>query len=53
MSAFIADLTPEAQRARRYGQLGACFGVGFIIGPLLGAGWATAGCGRHSWRRRP
>jgi MFS transporter, DHA1 family, tetracycline resistance protein len=37
-SAFIADVTPEAQRARRYGQLGASFGVGFIIGPLIG-GW--------------
>lgn len=34
--AYISDITPEDQRARRFGQLGACFGVGFIAGPLLG-----------------
>ncbi|MRW84999.1 Tet(A)/Tet(B)/Tet(C) family tetracycline efflux MFS transporter [Pseudoduganella sp. FT26W] len=45
-SAYIADVTPEEQRSRRYGQLGACFGIGFIIGPvlggLLGAWWVRA-----------
>ncbi len=35
-SACIADMTPEAQRARRFGQLSACFGAGFILGPALG-----------------
>ncbi|MDQ0472022.1 Tet(A)/Tet(B)/Tet(C) family tetracycline efflux MFS transporter [Labrys wisconsinensis] len=35
-SACIADVTPEAQRARRFGQLSACFGLGFIAGPALG-----------------
>jgi len=34
--AYIADITPEADRAKRFGQMGACFGVGFIIGPVLG-----------------
>lgn len=45
-SAYIADVTPEDQRSRRYGQLGACFGIGFIIGPViggvLGAYWVRA-----------
>jgi DHA1 family tetracycline resistance protein-like MFS transporter len=35
-SAYIADVTPEEQRSRRYCQLGACFGIGFIIGPVIG-----------------
>jgi len=33
-SAYIADVRPEDQRLRRYGQLGACFGIGFIIGQV-------------------
>ncbi|MDN6882221.1 Tet(A)/Tet(B)/Tet(C) family tetracycline efflux MFS transporter [Variovorax sp. CAN2819] len=35
-SAAIADLTPESQRARWFGRMGACFGIGFIAGPALG-----------------
>ena len=35
-SAAIADLTPENQRARWFGRMGACFGIGFIAGPALG-----------------
>jgi DHA1 family tetracycline resistance protein-like MFS transporter len=34
--AYIADVTPEAQRARRFGLFSAIFGVGFIAGPVLG-----------------
>lgn len=34
--AYIADITPEAQRARRFGLFSAVFGVGFIAGPVLG-----------------
>lgn len=43
-SAAITDLTAEADRPRRFGQLGAAFGVGFIIGPALGGvlgAWST------------
>jgi MFS transporter, DHA1 family, tetracycline resistance protein len=34
--AYIADITPEDQRARRFGLFSAVFGVGFIAGPVLG-----------------
>jgi MFS transporter, DHA1 family, tetracycline resistance protein len=34
--AYIADVTPQKDRAARFGMLGAAFGVGFIIGPALG-----------------
>lgn len=37
-NAYIADVTPPEQRAKSYGMIGAAFGVGFIIGPLIG-GW--------------
>lgn len=35
-NAYIADVSPPEQRARNFGLLGACFGVGFIVGPALG-----------------
>ena len=35
-TAFIADITPAEDRARRFGLIGACFGVGFVLGPLIG-----------------
>lgn len=35
-TAFIADITPVDQRGRRFGLIGACFGIGFILGPLIG-----------------
>ncbi|MFD2232962.1 MFS transporter [Phaeospirillum tilakii] len=35
-NAYVADITPPEQRARRFGLLGAMFGVGFIVGPMLG-----------------
>lgn len=34
--AYIADITPPAERGRRFGLIGACFGVGFVLGPLIG-----------------
>lgn len=34
--AYIADVTPPAQRAARFGMLGAAFGAGFVLGPALG-----------------
>jgi DHA1 family tetracycline resistance protein-like MFS transporter len=35
-NAYVADITPADQRARRFGMLGAMFGLGFILGPALG-----------------
>jgi DHA1 family tetracycline resistance protein-like MFS transporter len=52
-TAFIADITPPERRGQAFGLIGAAFGVGFVLGPLIGgllAGidprapfWAAAG----------
>ncbi len=34
--AYITDISPEDKRARRFGLFNAMFGIGFIIGPVLG-----------------
>src|SRR5580704_4070475 len=52
--AYIADITPPEQRSARMGLVGMAFGLGFILGPVLGAlsalnygvtapGWVAAG----------
>jgi DHA1 family tetracycline resistance protein-like MFS transporter len=35
--AYVADVTPPEKRAARFGLLGAIFGLGFMLGPALGA----------------
>jgi DHA1 family tetracycline resistance protein-like MFS transporter len=35
-NAYVADITPPERRARRFGMLGAMFGLGFILGPVMG-----------------
>jgi DHA1 family tetracycline resistance protein-like MFS transporter len=35
-NAYVSDITPPDQRAKRFGMLGAMFGLGFILGPVLG-----------------
>ncbi|ESQ80686.1 tetracycline resistance MFS efflux pump [Asticcacaulis sp. YBE204] len=35
-SAYITDISPEDKRARRFGLFNAMFGIGFILGPVLG-----------------
>ena len=52
-NAFVADISPPDARAKRFGLIGAAFGIGFVAGPMLGgllAGidtrapfWAAAG----------
>jgi MFS transporter, DHA1 family, tetracycline resistance protein len=34
--AYITDVTPPEGRAKKYGLLGAAFGLGFVIGPAVG-----------------
>ncbi len=34
--AYIADITPPAQRAGNYGLMSAAFGLGLVLGPALG-----------------
>lgn len=34
--AYMADITPPERRAKAYGVVGAAFGLGFVLGPLLG-----------------
>jgi len=34
--AYITDITPEEKRAQRFGMVGAAFGGGFILGPVIG-----------------
>jgi MFS transporter, DHA1 family, tetracycline resistance protein len=38
--AYIADITAEENRAKAFGILGAAFGLGFIVGPALGAAFS-------------
>ncbi|MFQ5871352.1 MAG: MFS transporter [Candidatus Geothermarchaeales archaeon] len=41
--AYIADTTPPKERARGMGFIGASFGVGFIIGPVIGGSLSVYG----------
>ena len=34
--AYIADVSPPEKRAQNFGLIGAAFGLGFIMGPVLG-----------------
>jgi multidrug resistance protein len=34
--AYVADVTPPQDRAKNYGFIGMAFGLGFILGPVLG-----------------
>ncbi|MBS1933644.1 MAG: MFS transporter, partial [Bacteroidetes bacterium] len=35
-SAYIADISTHENRAKNFGMVGAAFGLGFIIGPVIG-----------------
>lgn len=42
-TAYVTDISPEDEHARRFGLLNAMFGIGFIIGPVLGGGLGDHG----------
>lgn len=42
-SAYIADVSTNENRAQNFGMIGAAFGLGFIVGPLLGSLFSTFG----------
>lgn len=35
-NAYVADITSLERRAKSFGQIGAAFGIGFIVGPAIG-----------------
>lgn len=48
--AYIADVTPEKDRSKNMGIIGAAFGLGFVLGPALGAFFSHLG---HLWGDHP
>lgn len=42
-SAYLADISTPAQKTRRFGLIGAAFGLGFVLGPALGGFLAEYG----------
>ena len=41
--AVIADVTPPEKRTKNFAMIGAAFGLGFVMGPYIGAKLATPG----------
>lgn len=35
-TAYVADITPKEKRSQRFGLIGAAFGLGLIVGPVIG-----------------
>ena len=42
-SAYISDISTPEKKAQNFGMIGAAFGLGFIIGPVLGGQLAHFG----------
>ncbi len=48
--AYIADITPPAERSKKMGLIGMAFGLGFIFGPLIGGlSWKHLGNSGPGW----
>jgi len=48
-AAFMADISTKEQRAARFGLIGAAFGMGFVLGPLIGGLLAQYGTRAPFW----
>lgn len=48
-SAYLADISTPEQKARRFGLVGAAFGMGFVLGPALGGLLAEFGTRAPFW----
>ncbi|WP_439655556.1 TCR/Tet family MFS transporter [Sulfitobacter aquimarinus] len=48
-SAYMADISAPHERAARFGMVGAAFGAGFVLGPLLGGLLAEYGTRAPFW----
>ena len=58
-SAYVADVTPPEKRAAGFGMIGAAFGLGFVIGPMIGGAlgehhlrlpfWVAGGMALLNW----
>ncbi len=44
-TAYITDVTEESERTRWMGMVGACFAIGFLLGPAIGGLLAVYGLG--------
>ncbi len=47
--AYMADISAPEEKARRFGLIGAAFGVGFVLGPILGGLLAEFGTRAPFW----
>ncbi|MCL4111660.1 UNVERIFIED_CONTAM: hypothetical protein GTU68_023616 [Idotea baltica] len=48
-SAFIADISPPEKKAQNFGLIGAAFGIGFVLGPVIGGLLADFGSRAPFW----
>ena len=48
-NAYIADVTAPEHRARAFGMIGAAFGLGFIVGPVVGGQLGTVDLRAPFW----
>lgn len=58
-NAYIADVTDKDKRAQAFGMIGAAWGLGFVLGPVVGGYlgkislqlpfWFAAGCAAVNW----